>query len=170
MTRLARLLAAMAAIALWAGAVVADPGLTTGPADRVLVVKSERKLYLLREGEVLKDYWIALGANPVGAKQRQGDRRTPEGIYLIDWRTENTAFHRWLNISYPSAEDRARAAALGVEPGGKIAIHGIPYGWEPTGPGQPMMDWTNGCIALTNHDLDEVWANVANGTVVEIRP
>lgn len=153
-----------------ASGAVADPAVAADQVDRILVIKSERKLYLLRAGEAVADYWIALGRHPVGAKERQGDGRTPEGLYAIDWRTEDTPFHRWLHISYPNATDRARADALGVATGGAIAIHGIPKDWGPTGPGRPMIDWTNGCIALTNHDLDQVWDRVANGTVIEIRP
>jgi murein L,D-transpeptidase YafK len=148
----------------WASAVAADGSV------RLLVVKGERKLYVVRDGAVVKDYWIALGRQPVGAKERQGDGRTPEGVYTIDWRTRTTPFHGWLNISYPGAEDRARAKALGVDPGARIAIHGLPEDWGPEGPGRPMIDWTNGCIAMTNHDLDELWESVADGTVVEIRP
>jgi murein L,D-transpeptidase YafK len=170
LTRITRRIALVLLASLVAAPASAEPGLSGGPADHVLVVKSERKLYLMRDGQVLKDYWIALGRDPMGHKERRGDGRTPEGFYVIDWRTEQTVFHRWLNISYPNQQDRARAAATGVDPGGKIALHGIPDGWEPTGPGKPMIDWTNGCIALTNHDLDEIWTNVADGTIIEIRP
>jgi murein L,D-transpeptidase YafK len=139
-------------------------------ADRVLVVKNERKLYLLRAGRVFAAYWIALGEDPIGPKTARGDGRTPEGIYLIDERTMETAFHRSLHISYPNAADLARAGGLGVSPGGGIAIHGLPAGWEPTGPGRPMLDWTNGCIAVSNHDLDEIWERVPVGTPIEIVP
>jgi murein L,D-transpeptidase YafK len=136
----------------------------------LLVAKGERKLYVLRDGTPIKDYWVALGPHPVGAKERQGDGRTPEGRYVIDEKTRKTVFHGWLGLSYPNAEDRARAAALGVAPGGRIAIHGIPEGWGPTGPGVPMIDWTNGCVAMTNHDLDELWPLVREGTTVDIQP
>ena len=158
-----RVLAALAA------AVATGPARAEAPV-RLVVVKSERKLYVMREGRPLKDYWVALGDKPVGPKERQGDRRTPEGRYVINEKTRRTVFHGWLGISYPNADDRARAAALGVDPGGRIAIHGLPEGWAPVGPGRPMMDWTNGCVALTNHDLDELWAMVEIGTTVEIRP
>jgi murein L,D-transpeptidase YafK len=154
-------------LAAWPMDVAADAAIT---ADRVLVVKSERKLYLMRTGRIFAAYWIALGTEPVGPKTRLGDGKTPEGIYTIDERIEDSVFHRALHISYPGPEDRDRAAAIGVHPGGGIAIHGLPPGWEPIGPGRPMMDWTNGCIALTNHDLDEIWDRIPLGTTIEIRP
>lgn len=139
-------------------------------ADRILILKSERKLLLFHEGAVLKSFWIALGRNPEGAKTAVGDGRTPEGIYRIDGRNRESWFHRSLHITYPNKADRDRARTLGVNPGGSIRIHGVPPGFGPTGPGERMIDWTDGCIAVTNADMDEIWARVSNGTIVEIRP
>lgn len=139
-------------------------------ADEVVVIKSERKLYLMRQGDVIKSYWIALGRYPTGPKTKIGDGRTPEGIYSITRRDANSRFHRSLLLSYPNREDRERARRLGVEPGGQIMIHAVPDGYGPTGPGERMFDWTNGCIAVTNADMDEIWAHVPVGTRVDIRP
>jgi murein L,D-transpeptidase YafK len=139
-------------------------------ADEVLVIKHERKLYLLRKGETLKWFPIALGRHPVGQKIELGDGRTPEGIFWIVGREASSDFYRALRLSYPNRADRERARQLGVNPGGGIMIHAVPRGYEPTGPGEPMIDWTDGCIAVTNADMDEIWARVADGTRVEIRP
>ena len=139
-------------------------------ADRILIDKSDRKLMLLHDGVVLKSFWIALGRNPEGAKTAAGDGRTPEGVYRIEGRTRDSWFHRSLHISYPNNADRDRARTLGVSPGGSIRIHGTPPNYGPTGPGERMIDWTDGCIAVTNADLDEIWARVPDGAIVEIRP
>ena len=139
-------------------------------ADEVLVIKHERKLYLLRKAETLKWFWVALGRHPVGQKTEIGDGRTPEGLYWIVGREARSDFYRALRLSYPNGADRERARRLGVNPGGGIMIHAGPRGYEPTGPGEPMIDWTNGCIAVTNADMDEIWARVPDGTPVEIRP
>ncbi len=139
-------------------------------ADEVLVIKHERKLYLRRRGETLKGFPIALGWRPVGQKIELGDGRTPEGLYWIVGREARSDFYRALRLSYPNSADRERARRVGVNPGGGIMIHAVPQGYEPTGPGVPMIDWTDGCIAVTNADMDEIWARVADGTPVEIRP
>ncbi len=139
-------------------------------ADEVLVIKHERKLYLRRQGETLKWFWVALGKNPVGQKSQIGDGRTPEGIYRIEGRDANSDFYRALWLSYPNGADRERAQQLGVNPGGGIMIHAVPKGYEPTGPGERMIDWTDGCIAVTNADMDEIWDRVPDGTRVEILP
>jgi murein L,D-transpeptidase YafK len=139
-------------------------------ADEIIVVKSERMLHLLRQGDIIKSYWIALGRYPTGPKTKVGDGRTPEGTYWISSRDANSQFHRSLLLSYPNREDQERARRLGVEPGGQIMIHAVPKGYGPTGPGERMIDWTNGCIAVTNADMDEIWARVPVGTRVVIRP
>jgi murein L,D-transpeptidase YafK len=139
-------------------------------ADEILVIKHERKLYLMRQNESLKWFWIALGRNPVGQKTEIGDGRTPEGVYRIERRDIHEDFYRALWLSYPNGADRERAKRLGVNPGGGIMIHAVPRGYEPTGPGERMIDWTDGCIAVTNTDMDEIWARVPDGTRVEIRP
>ena len=139
-------------------------------ADEVVVAKGERKLYLMRRGKVLKWFWVALGRFPVGPKTELGDGRTPEGIYWIKGRDVDSDFYRALWLSYPNSADRERAERLGVNPGGGIMIHALPEGYGPKGPGVPMIDWTDGCIAVTNADMDEIWARVPDGTRVEIRP
>ena len=139
-------------------------------ADRVVVEKANRALQLYRAGQVLKTYSIALGSSPVGSKEQQGDGRTPEGLYVIDARNRNSAFHRSLHISYPNAEDRRRAAARRVQPGGDIMIHGLPNGLGAIGKAHRLRDWTNGCIAVTDAEIEEIWRLVPNGTPIEIRP
>ena len=139
-------------------------------ADRIVVLKGERRLLLMRDGEIMKSYWVALGRNPTGHKVEQGDGRTPEGLYRIEERSEDSLYYRSMRISYPSGADRARAQELGVDPGGNILIHAVPDGFEPTGPGVRMIDWTNGCIAVTNADMDDIWTRVPDGVPVEIRP
>ena len=138
-------------------------------ADLVVVEKEARTMTLLSGGEELKTYRVALGPSPDGHKVREGDGRTPEGRYLIDFRKEDSAFHRALHISYPNADDIARASELGVDPGGDIMIHGFPTGVESL-PLHPRRDWTLGCIAVTSDEIDEIWQVVPNGTPIEIRP
>jgi murein L,D-transpeptidase YafK len=139
-------------------------------ADRVVVLKAERKLLLMREGAVLSWFWIALGRNPTGPKTEVGDGRTPEGLYLVEFRDPESYFYRALRISYPSPQDAERARQRGADPGGNIRIHALPPGFGPVGPGERMMDWTDGCVAVTNADMDQIWARVGVGTPVEIRP
>ena len=139
-------------------------------ADRVIVIKHQRKLTLMHAGAVLKTYSLALGAAPVGAKERQGDHRTPEGLYVLDSRNDHSHFYKAIHISYPNAEDRKRAARLGVSPGGDVFIHGLPNGYGFVGAAHRLHDWTDGCIALTNAEIDEIWSLVPNGTPIEIKP
>jgi len=139
-------------------------------ADKVVVVKAERKLYLMHQGRSLKWFWIALGRYPSGPKVKAGDGRTPEGLYRITGRDSDSTFYRALHLSYPNSVDSERANELGVDPGGGVMIHAVPDDYEPKGPGERMIDWTNGCIAVTNADLDEIWARVPDGTRVEILP
>jgi len=140
------------------------------PADKVLVEKKERRLTLLSKGEVIKTYKIALGRNPVGPKERQGDNKTPEGTYIIDSRNRNSGYHLSLHISYPNENDIQRARELGVSPGGDIMIHGLKNGFSWVGASHRECDWTNGCIAVTNQEMEEIYKFVPNGTIVEIRP
>jgi len=137
-------------------------------ADKVLVLKADRKLLLLKGDKVLKTYRVALGGNPVGPKTRQGDSRTPEGEYVLDRHNPKSQFYRSIHISYPNAEDLARAKKLGVPPGGDVFIHGLPNGFHGTV--QQLGDWTDGCIAVTDAEMDEIWRAVADGTPIEIRP
>lgn len=146
-----------------------DPPLpASAMADKVIVLKGERKLLLMKGGEVLKTYNVFLGGNPVGPKIREGDSRTPEGNYVLDRHNAKSQFHKSIHISYPNAEDLARARKLGVPPGEDLFIHGDPNDYH--GPSQQLGDWTDGCIAVTNADMDEIWRAVANGTPIEIKP
>ncbi len=148
-------------------------GSTTVPlptADEVRVVKSERKLYLLRDGQPYKTYCISLGSRPVGDKIQAGDKRTPEGQYVIDWRNLQSNYHRALHISYPDAEDRQEARDRGVDPGGMIMIHGLPNKAHGDPEGYVGMDWTDGCIAVTNAEIEELLRVVKDGTPIEILP
>ena len=139
-------------------------------ADRVLVEKTARRLTLLRHGVPLKRYRVALGRQPVGDKGRQGDNRTPEGVFVIDGRKSDSAFHRALHVSYPDPTHVAHANQLGVDPGGDIMIHGLRNGLGWVGSLHRLFDWTAGCMALTNSEIEEVWRAVPDGTPVEIRP
>ena len=139
-------------------------------ADRVVVEKSARKLTLWSHGRPLKTYRVCLGSNPTGPKQREGDGRTPEGLYRIEGRNAQSAYHLALRVSYPNESDRARARRLGVKPGGEIMIHGTPNRWRVVSGVFAYTDWTAGCIAVTNPEIEEIWKLVPNGTTVDIRP
>jgi len=144
--------------------------LLRGPADRILIEKKQRRLTLFSRGEALKTYRIALGGNPNGPKERQGDNKTPEGTYVIDSRNKDSRYHLSLHISYPNERDKKRAKELGVSPGGNIMIHGIKNGFSWAGDYHTEVDWTKGCIAVTDEEIEEIEKVVPNGTVVEIRP
>jgi murein L,D-transpeptidase YafK len=139
-------------------------------ADRIVIIKSARTLTLLHGKKVLKTYKVALGAHAVGPKTRLGDGRTPEGLYTIDSRNAHSQFHLSLHISYPNADDRARARKWGVSPGGDIMIHGLPPAYAYLGSLHRQTDWTLGCIAVTDSEIEEIWRLVPNGTPVEINP
>ncbi len=141
-----------------------------GPADKVLIEKKERRLTLISKGKVIKTYKIALGGNPNGPKERQGDNKTPEGTYVIDSRNKDSRYHMSLHISYPNERDKKRAKELGVSPGGDIMIHGIKNGFSMVGDLHTGFDWTKGCIAVTDEEIEEIEKLVPNGTIVEIRP
>ena len=138
--------------------------------DRILIEKKERRLMLISKDEVIKTYKIALGGNPDGPKERQGDNKTPEGTYTIDSRNKGSGYHRALHISYPNEKDRLRAKKLGVSPGGNIMIHGIKNGFSWVGDSHADIDWTKGCIAVSDEEIEEIFKLVPIGTVVEIRP
>jgi tetratricopeptide (TPR) repeat protein len=144
--------------------------LQKGPADRILIEKKERRLTLMSKGKVLKTYKIALGGNPNGPKERQGDNKTPEGTYVIDSRNRESRHHISLHISYPNEKDKKRARELGVSPGGDIMIHGIKNGFSWVGDLHTEIDWTKGCIAVTDEEIEEIEKLAPNGTIVEIRP
>ena len=138
---------------------------------KVLVHKGNRSLQLLSDGRVVRQYRISLGDNPQGHKLYEGDSRTPEGQYTLDWRNAGSAFYKSIHISYPSAHDREMAETWGLSPGGSIMIHGLPndtaddLAFAYTG-----LDWTDGCIAVSNPEIDEIWQLVSDGTPIEIVP
>jgi murein L,D-transpeptidase YafK len=138
------------------------------PVDRLLVEKGARRLTVFRDGAALRVYPVTLGFEPQGPKLRQGDGRTPEGLFRIDRKNAASRFHLALGLDYPRAEDRARAAAAGVAPGGDIFIHGQPGGLGPRE--RLTTDWTAGCIAVSNAVMDELWPAVGLGTEIEVRP
>jgi len=140
-----------------------------GPIDKILIEKKERRLTLISKGKVLKSYKIALGGNPNGPKERQGDNKTPEGSYVIDSRNRDSRYHLSLHISYPNMKDKKRAKQLGVSPGGDIMIHGIKNGFSWVGDLHTEVDWTKGCIAVTDEEIEEIDKLAPNGTIVEIR-
>lgn len=137
---------------------------------RVLVLKKEHSLQLLDGEKVIKTYKVVLGRGGLAPKQRQGDHRTPEGLYEIDYRNKSSRFHLALHISYPNQVDRERARKLGVNPGGDIMIHGITNGLGWLGSMHRIIDWTDGCIAVTDGEIEEIWSMVPDATPVEIRP
>jgi murein L,D-transpeptidase YafK len=138
--------------------------------DKLVVLKAKRCLVLISDGHIIKIYNIALGRCPRGPKIKDGDGRTPEGTYKIDYRISDSRFHRALHISYPSPLDVKRANALGVPPGGGIMIHGIRNGFGGIGKFHRLYDWTEGCIAVTNEEIEEIWHAVPDGTIVKIMP
>ena len=138
--------------------------------DRIVIEKSARTLSIFANGKKLKTYRIALGRNPVGAKQQEGDKKTPEGIYKIDGRNAQSSFHLALHVSYPSDEDKMRAAVRGVSAGYDIMIHGIQNGLGWIGALHRLSNWTIGCIAVTDEEIEELWRVTPDGTTVEIRP
>lgn len=137
-----------------------------GPeVTRVIVNKGDRQMFLMHHGEVLKSYPIGLGFAPEGHKSFEGDGRTPEGTYIIDRRNPNSEFHLSIGISYPNNQDRAFASSMGKKPGGDIFIHGRPSKYRKGG-----RDWTAGCIAVTNSQIEQIYAMVRNGTPITINP
>jgi tetratricopeptide (TPR) repeat protein len=144
--------------------------LNAGPVTKVLIEKKKRRLTLISKDKVIKTYKIALGGNPVGPKERKGDKKTPEGTYTIVSRNRHSKYHLSLRISYPNEKDKKRARELGVSPGGDIMIHGIKNGLSWVGGFHTGIDWTEGCIAVTNKEMEEIARLVPDGTLVEIRP
>lgn len=147
-----------------------DPAPPDAQADRVEVFKAERRMVLLRGGAQIREYRVALGPDPVGHKEREGDGRTPEGDYVLDWRNPRSAYHLSLHVSYPNEADKARAAAAGVDPGGMIMVHGQPNRALARFNGHPRRDWTIGCIAVSDAEMREVWSLVPDGTPIVIHP
>ncbi len=141
-----------------------------GSVDKIVIEKKARRLMLISKGEVLKTYKIALGGSPIGPKERQGDNKTPEGTYFIDSRNKDSRYHLSLHISYPNERDKKRAKELGVSPGGNIMLHGIKNDFSWVGDHHTEVDWTKGCIAVTDEEIEEIDKVAPNGTIVEIRP
>jgi murein L,D-transpeptidase YafK len=140
-------------------------------ADFIVVDKSRKLLHLLRENRVIRTYDVALGKNPKGHKTQQGDNKTPEGLYMIDWKNPNSDFHLSLHINYPNAKDREQARRRGVDPGGDIFIHGLPNeSWKRPFLGHPKNNWTRGCVAVTNQEIEEVFSMVLKNTPIELCP
>jgi murein L,D-transpeptidase YafK len=156
-------------VTLLAGAAM-PAGADGGKADRIVIDKSERLLTLLRGEHPVKRYAVALGAAPKGHKRFEGDQRTPEGVYRIDYFNADSGFHKALRISYPNEADRVQALDAGLNPGGQIMIHGLKNGQGWLGERHRGGDWTDGCIAVTNAEIEEIWSLVDLGTPVEIRP
>ena len=163
---------AMAMVGNWQMATATGPraSLILPKADRVVVLKSERRMILMRDEQILKVYPVSLGRYPKGHKQFEGDARTPEGEYLLDFKIENSHFYRAIRINYPNALDIARARAIGKTPGGRVMIHGLPNEMSAERVGHSSIDWTQGCIAVTNGQMDEIWKMVDTGTPIVIRP
>jgi murein L,D-transpeptidase YafK len=163
------LVLAFAGIIAWAQ--WSAPPLPEGAhADRVIVKKAAHSLALYRGAELLRSYRVSLGPEPHGPKQREGDGRTPEGKYTLDYRHANSSFHRSLHISYPSLQDAATARAHGMRPGGLIMIHGIANGLGFVGRLHTLVDWTDGCVAVTDREIEEIWRVVPDGTPISIEP
>ncbi len=139
-------------------------------ADLVIIEKDARRLHLLQDGEIFRTFRIALGIRPVGDKQQEGDFKTPEGRYILDRRNPDSEFFLSIHISYPNAEDRREAAAQGVDPGGAIMIHGQPNVPTRSEAYYRTQDWTNGCVAVSNSDMIDIWLMTGENTPIEIRP
>lgn len=165
---IAVLVIVLVALLTWANWPV--PALRAGAvADRVLIEKSDRTLTLYSKGTVLRTYLVALGRTS-GAKEREGDGKTPDGVYRVVEHKRDSAFHRALRLSYPETKDLTRARVLGVNPGSDIMIHGLQNGLGWIGRLQHKVDWTAGCIAVTDPEIEQIYDAVRDGTVVEIRP
>lgn len=139
-------------------------------ADLVRVWKAERKLQVLAQGKVVHEFKMVLGPNPVGHKQQEGDGKTPEGAYILDFKKPNSAFYKAIHVSYPNAQDLAAAKKRGVSAGGQIMIHGQPNGFGMLSALTQQRDWTAGCIALSNEDMDILWQAVNVPMRIEILP
>lgn len=148
---------------------LASASCATRKADKVVVNKAESKLYVMKQGKPLKVYNVAFGSNPVGHKEQEGDGRTPEGQYHLDFKNPKSKFYKSIRVSYPNAYDVASAEARGVKPGGDIMIHGQPNGTASAlAKARQRSNWTEGCIAVTNHEMDHLWRMIDVGTPIEI--
>jgi murein L,D-transpeptidase YafK len=162
-----------ALLTLLCGSLLVSGGAGAGDfpvADRVVVEKGARKLHLMRDGEPLRTFRIALGIRPVGDKEKEGDFRTPEGTYLLDARNPNSEYFLSMHISYPDGRDYREARERGLDPGGAIMIHGQPNNPTRSEAYYRTQDWTNGCIAVSNSDMIDIWLMTPDNTPIEIRP
>jgi murein L,D-transpeptidase YafK len=161
---------ALAVLFLFACTARLDGQAPATKVDRIVIEKSKREMMLMSGGKAVKTYKVALGSEPVGPKEQRGDHKTPEGVYAVDAKVAQSEFHRALHLSYPSAADRERARKMGVSPGGDVEIHGLGAKWGWVGAAHQEYDWTDGCVAVTNQEIDEIWPLVPVRTPVEIRP
>jgi len=139
-------------------------------ADSIVVEKGRHTMTLFSAGMAVRTYRVALGTQPKGDKVKKGDNRTPEGTYFIDFKNPNSKYHKALHISYPDALHSARANALGVSPGGDIMIHGLPPRFASVGAEHAQYDWTEGCIAVTDREIEEIWSAIPTGAPIHIKP
>jgi len=160
------MLAGLATWALWATSTLPPDA----KADLVVVHKAARRLDLYQRGALLKSYAVSLGRHPEGPKRQQGDGKTPEGQYIIDYRKPDSSFYRALHISYPAPADLAAARARGADPGGLVMVHGMKNGLGWLGRLHLALDWTDGCVAVTNREMDEIWRAVSDGTKIVLKP
>lgn len=151
-------------------ALAAEPLPSDVRFDKIVVEKSERRLTAWSGGKMLREYRVALGPNAVGPKRVQGDKKTPEGVYRVDGKNPHSRYYKNLGVSYPNAQDRKNAAALGKSPGGDIKIHGLGPEFRHLGKDQWTYDWTLGCIAVTDEEIDELYEHTDVGAVIEILP
>jgi murein L,D-transpeptidase YafK len=168
--RIGRMRFMIVAVFLVATGLCLHGGTLESAIDQVVVYKQQRKLVLLAHGKEVRTYRVALGGEPVGPKRRQGDHRTPEGSYVLDSRNAQSHFYKAFHISYPNSQDVAAAKKLGAKPGGDIMLHGLPNGYAWVGKAHVLHDWTDGCIAVSNEEMDEIWSLVRVGTPIEIKP
>jgi len=165
-----RAIALILAVLSLAAPPVPQNGVQAPAIDHIIVLKSEHIMRMYSHDKLVTEYHVALGLNPIGPKRRKGDDKTPEGSYTIDLKNPHSQFHLSLGISYPNAQDRERARRQGVNPGGSIMIHGLPREFAYLGAHHRENDWTWGCIAVTNPEIEEIWSLVQVGTKIEIRP
>jgi murein L,D-transpeptidase YafK len=158
------------AIILLTALALGGPACATERADQVVVSKSASRLYLQGNGKTFATFKVAFGAQPQGHKQQQGDERTPEGNYFLDAKNAQSAYYKSIHISYPNAADRAQAKSKGIDVGGDVMIHGQRNGWGWFAPLTQWFNWTDGCVALSNRDMEVVWRAVKVGTPITIYP
>jgi murein L,D-transpeptidase YafK len=163
------MIALIASIGLLPPYAIGDQG-TAQKADRVVVEKSKARLYLIKDDEVFDSFHVTFGSNPKGHKEKEGDEKTPEGQYTLDYKNTASRYYKAIHISYPNETDREHARKLGTSPGGNIMIHGQRNGFGWLTPLAQLVNWTDGCIAVKDRDMDKIWDAIDSGTPIEIRP